>query len=102
VHVLRERFSTVFRIMAVLGAERPPMPSQRKVYSEIISECLAPDAARLNWPPEHVGHIIRLITFSAAFPQLNDGMEFSTEQLCSIVLYGVAGTTPCDIHSESN
>ncbi|MHA6668808.1 TetR/AcrR family transcriptional regulator [Homoserinimonas sp. A447] len=101
VHVLRERFNLVFRIMAVLGAERPPMPSQRKVYSEIIGQCLAPDLARLNWPPEQVGHVIRLITFSAAFPQLNDGVEFTTEQLSAIVLYGVAGSAPC-AHTESN
>ncbi len=91
VRVLRGRFSTVFRIMSVLGTEKPRLPSQRPIYSELVAECLAPDIAQLRCDPERVGQVIRLVTFSAAFPQLNDGIEFSTEELSSIVLYGVAG-----------
>ena len=101
VAVMRERFTIVFRIMAVLGAERPSVPSQRHAFAEIIEECLASDTARLNWPADRVAHIIRLVTFAAAFPQLNDGVEFSTEELCSIVLYGIAGATVSPTHTES-
>ena len=102
VAVMRERFTLVFRIMAVLGAERPAMPTQRHVFAEIIADCLAPDAARLNWPTERVAQIIRLITFATAFPQLNDGVEFSTEELTSVVLYGIAGSAHPPITTESS
>jgi AcrR family transcriptional regulator len=102
VAVMRERFTVVFRIMAVLGAERPAMPTQRHLFAEIIADCLAPDAARLNWPAERVAHIIRLITFATAFPQLNDGVEFTTDELTSIVLYGIVGPTHSPTPTESN
>jgi len=91
VAAMRERFAMVFRLMAVLGSERPHLPSQREAYTEIITECLGPDADSLNFSPADVGQIIRLVAFSAAFPQLNAGAEFTTEQLTSIILYGAAG-----------
>jgi AcrR family transcriptional regulator len=102
IQALRERFRAVFRIMAVLGAERPSMPSQRKAYFEIVRECLAPDATSMSWTPEQVGQVARLIAFASSFPQLNDGMEFSTEELCRIVLYGVAGAAPGRADTESS
>lgn len=92
VSAMRERFAMVFRLMAVLGSERPPLPSQRKVYTEIITECLAGDSGRLNYSAADVGQIIRLVAFSAAFPQLNAGAEFTTDELTSIILYGAAGS----------
>lgn len=91
VAAMRERFAMVFRLMAVLGSERRPMPSQRKVYTEIITECLGSDVDRLSFSPAEVGQVIRLVAFSAAFPQLNAGAEFSTDELTSIILYGVTG-----------
>jgi AcrR family transcriptional regulator len=100
IQVMRERFSAVFRIMAVLGAERPSMPSQGNAYSQIIGECLAPDAARLKWTPVQVGQVIRLIAFASSFPRLNEGVEFTAEELCSIVLHGVAGA-PATANAES-
>ena len=44
-----------------------------------------------DWPPERVAHILRLISFSSAFPALNDGIEFSVDDLARIALVGVAG-----------
>jgi AcrR family transcriptional regulator len=98
VHLLRERFQNVMRIMAVVGSQRPPLPQARTEFAEIISRILAPDAADLNWPPDRVAHILRLISFSSAFPALNDGIEFSIDDLARIVLMGVAGH-PCAGHA---
>lgn len=91
--VSRERFATVFRIMSVLGAEKPPLPSQRAAYTELVARCLEPNIDQLGFSPERVGQVIRLVTFASGFPQLNDGIEFSTDELASIVLYGVAGSS---------
>lgn len=102
ISALRERFASVFRIMAVLGAERPTLPTQGEVYFEIVRECLTPDAERLRWTAEQVGQIIRLLAFSTAFPQLNDGRDFSTEQLTTIVLCGVVGSDPAAHQNESS
>lgn len=91
VYLLRERFTNVMRIMAVVGHERPPVPQERTEFAAIIATILAPEADDLNWPPERVAHILRLISFSSAFPALNDGIEFSVDELARIALVGVAG-----------
>jgi len=91
VYLLRERFQNVMRIMAVVGHQRPPIPQERSEFAVIIGRILAPEAAELNWPPERVAHILRLISFSSAFPALNDGIEFSVDDLAKIALIGVAG-----------
>src|SRR5690554_5094988 len=91
VSAMRESLVMVLRLLGVLESERPPLQSQRLKYTEIITECLGDDAARLNFSPAEVEQIIRMVAFSAAFPQLNAGMEFTTDQLTSIILYGAAG-----------
>lgn len=91
VYLLRERFQNVMRIMAVVGHQRPPIPHERAEFAAIIARILAPEAEELNWPPDRVAHILRLISFSSAFPALNDGIEFSVDDLAKIALVGVAG-----------
>ncbi|MEY9950855.1 TetR/AcrR family transcriptional regulator [Leifsonia sp. EB34] len=91
VFLLRERFQNVMRIMPVVGHQRPPIPQERTELAAIIAGILAPEADDLNWPPERVAHILRLISFSSAFPALNDGIEFSVDDLATIALLGVAG-----------
>ncbi len=91
VYLMRERFRNVMRIMAVVGHQRPPVPQERTEFAAIIAGILAPEADDLNWPPERVAHILRLISFSSAFPVLNDGIEFSIDDLARIALVGVAG-----------
>ena len=93
-YLLRERFQKVMRIMPVIGPQRPPVPQERGEFARIISRILEPEARELNWPPERVAHLLRLITFSSAFPQLNEGIEFSIDDLTRMVLVGIAGTSP--------
>jgi AcrR family transcriptional regulator len=92
--LLQERFSGVFRMMAVLGqTSRPPVrPGVRYEYAEIIARALEPDAERLNVPPSSVGALLRLVAFSSTLPPFNDGQHLSTEELTHFVLYGIAGT----------
>lgn len=91
VYLLRERFQSVMRIMAVGGPQRPHIPRERTEFAKIISVILEPEADQLNWPTDRVGHILRLVSFAAAFPALNDGIEFSSDDLAKIVLVGISG-----------
>jgi len=93
-YLLRERFASVMRIMPVIGPERPPVPQERGEFARIIARILEPEAQELNWPPERVAHVLRLISFSSAFPALNEGIEFSLDDLARLVLTGIAGTSP--------
>ena len=93
-YLLRERFQSVMRIMPVIGPQRPPVPQERGEFARIIARILEPQSDDLNWPPERVAHVLRLISFSAAFPALNEGIEFSIDDLARMVLVGVAGESP--------
>jgi AcrR family transcriptional regulator len=94
IFLLRERFLNVMRLMAIIGGQRPPVPQERQHFAQIIANILGPDLERLNWPAERVGYILRLISFASAFPALNEGVEFSLDELARIVLVGIAGDTP--------
>lgn len=93
-YLLRERFTSVMRIMPVVGHRRPPVPQARGEFATIIAQVLQPEADELNWPPERVAHLLRLLSFSAAFPDLNEGIEFSIDDLARMSLVGIAGTSP--------
>jgi AcrR family transcriptional regulator len=89
--IMRARFGEIFRIMAMVGARRPPAPKARHEFAGIIAEALEPELERLNWPAMPIAHIIRLVTFASSFPQLNEGVDLSSKELTRLVLYGIAG-----------
>jgi len=93
-YLLRERFNSVMRIMPVVGHQRPPIPQARGEFAAIIARVLEPEAEELNWPPERVAHLLRLLSFSSAFPALNEGIEFSIDELATMTLVGIAGSSP--------
>ena len=89
---LRARFVGIFGIMNALGmSERPPIRSERMEYAEIIAEVLGPDLEELRLEPARIAHFVRLIAFSTAIPRMNEGAEFSTAELASLIRLGVAG-----------
>jgi AcrR family transcriptional regulator len=91
VTLMRQRFGEVFRIMSMVGGGPPPRRKQRHEFDAIIERLLEPEIAELNWPPERVVHIIRLIAFASSLPAFNEHTEFTESELASIVLYGIAG-----------
>jgi AcrR family transcriptional regulator len=91
IYLLRERFESVMRIMSVIGPERPPVKQERQEFAKIIARILEPEAEQLNWPPDRIAYILRLISFASAFPALNEGIEFGVDELADIALIGVAG-----------
>jgi AcrR family transcriptional regulator len=93
---LRSRFTGIFGIMSARGPQfhRPLSPDTRRIFADIIAEVLEPDLARLNWPPERVAHLVRLVAFASSLPPRNEGTEFTTAELASFLCRGVAGVDP--------
>jgi AcrR family transcriptional regulator len=91
IFLMQERFRSIFRMLAVVGGQRPPVPQERSVFADIIERILAPEADQLNWPPQRAAYILRLIAFASSFPALNEGVEFSVDELTMIALGGLAG-----------
>lgn len=102
VELMLERFSEIFRVMAAIGGVRPPKHSHRHLLAEIISDVLSPQLDELNWSPEQAAHAIRLVTFSASFPQINEGTEFTSRELAEIILYGIAGKPTARSHTTTS
>jgi AcrR family transcriptional regulator len=96
--LLRERFHSVMRILAVIGHDRPPVPQERHEFQAIVAAVLAPEADDLNWPPERIAYLLRLVSFASAFPHLNEGVEISIDDLSRMVLTGIAGRTDTPLH----
>lgn len=95
IRTLRERFSGVVRLAGLVGDPRSSHQREhRRVYASIIADILAPDADQLNWTPERVAHMARMLAFAAAVPAFNTGGDFNDDELTQMLLYGVAGQQP--------
>ncbi|WP_382303844.1 TetR/AcrR family transcriptional regulator [Herbiconiux sp. UC225_62] len=90
IDVFRTRLRGVMRVMAALGRQEPPPRPAEDRSSEIIDQILAPEAARLSLSPRRVAHVIRLIAFSSAIPQINEvDTPFSSAELAQIIVHGI-------------
>jgi AcrR family transcriptional regulator len=92
IDILQTWFRGVFGMMALIGArERPPVRPSSPEYTSIIGAALQADIDQLGWSTERIAHVIRLVSFSSALPQMNEGTAFSLDELTSIVMFGIAG-----------
>ncbi len=91
VALMLARFRDIIRLAAALGQGSRRRPESGDTFSGIISDLLRPELDGLDWPPHQVAHVIRMVTFAAAFPALNDGVEFDEAELARVILYGIAG-----------
>lgn len=93
VFFIRSRMTGVIGIMRALGGpgEKPPVRRGNHEYAELIAQVLEPDLHRLNVSPERVAQYLRLVSFAAAIPPLNEDYEFPTDELASLITYGIAG-----------
>jgi AcrR family transcriptional regulator len=90
---LRARMTGIFGIMHAVGMHGPrPRRTSADIFVATIDEVLRPDLARLGVPPERIASFLRLVAFSSAIPQFNEGHEISTAELARYVTYGIAGT----------
>jgi hypothetical protein len=68
---------------------------------EAIADLLAPDRDRLRSSPREVATVIRLVTFAATHPKINDEDLMTARQITDILLHGVlAGAHQPDEDSE--
>lgn len=91
--VMQNWFGDIFRVMASMGVARPPKHLHRHHhdFADVFAVILAPDVAALNLPPAGVAQVIRLLTFAASVPHLNEASTLTPRELTAIVLYGIAG-----------
>ena len=92
IELFRLRFRGVGKVMSKVAARRPGTAHpQRQEYADIVVGLLAADAHRLGWPSTRVAHLARMLAFSAEFPGMHLDNEFTSRELASVLLHGVAG-----------
>jgi AcrR family transcriptional regulator len=97
--ILQARFRGVFRMVSILGEHPHPRSAHdRKNMSAVFSKLFEPDLERLNIPPERVAKLLRWVCFASSLPPLNDGEYYTADELTDIILYGIVGAAPSDLH----
>lgn len=91
--MLQQRFTSIFLLMTALAVPKPPpVVDNRRLRKQVAERGLIrivrPDADRFRVPPEQVVQILRLLTFSASHPHINE-QALSAEQIVDTVLHGV-------------
>lgn len=101
VEVLQRRLATVLELLIALGFPQPPEPNgpgrldprARRGQSELLDQIAAilePDRDRLRRSPRETASIIRLFTFAATHPKINDEDLMTAGQITDLILHGVA------------
>ena len=95
--ILQQRFLAIFRLMRGMGLVAPPPhlrehPGLQHAMEEVHARMLAviaPDEERLTVPPQHVLHLLRLLTFSGSHQEIADGRLLTPAEIVDVVLNGV-------------
>ncbi|BDI21889.1 TetR/AcrR family transcriptional regulator [Herbiconiux sp. L3-i23] len=100
-HLLRERFDGIFRLMATLHLrERPRIQAGAARWVGVFTEVLGIDAHELAGPPEHVAHYLRLLAFSSTLPAFTAPDGFTERDLARLMLDGLLAR-PSHPHARS-
>ncbi|TFC18110.1 TetR/AcrR family transcriptional regulator [Cryobacterium glucosi] len=93
VALMRDRFTTVFSLMSVIGHRGPhPGDDSRREFVEIIARILAPDLDRLTVSAERAAQVIRMLTLAASVPHVRNGPEFDDAEIAALILHGIDGS----------
>jgi AcrR family transcriptional regulator len=93
VTLMQHRFREVFGLLSMFpGQHRPSSSRPGQGMTRIFERLLEPDRDRLNCSPSRVAQVIRLLTFSSALPQLNEGVVYTADELTAVILHGIAGS----------
>jgi AcrR family transcriptional regulator len=102
VSILQQRFLAIFGLMRAMGLVAPPPhlrdhPGLQHSLEEAQARMLAlidPDEDRLAVPPQHVLHLVRLLTFSGSHQEIADGHLLTPAEIVDVVLHGVVRREP--------
>ena len=99
--MLQERLSSVIGLMMAMRMQRPPEDDpdcrstaeparpRHEAALEAVADLLEPDRDQLNFAPIEVARLLRLLTFSASHPAINDGHRLRPGDIVSVLLDGV-------------
>ena len=105
--MLQDRLSSVIGLMTAVRMHRPPeddpdcgdksaaprRPSHADAL-DVVADLIEPDRDQLTLAPLEVARLLRLLTFSASHPAINDGHHLGPAEIVSVLLNGVRRPDP--------
>lgn len=95
--ILQQRFLSIFSLMRTMGLVAPPphlrdhaglQHALEQAQARMVA-VIAPDEERLTVPPQHLLHLLRLLTFSGSHQEIADGQLLTPDEIVDVVLNGV-------------
>ncbi len=85
----RARMTGIMGIMGAIGPRpQPPRPDSND-FTELLTAVLGPDLEHLRVSAADAAHFIRLIAFASSIRPMNEGHEFTLDQLTDFVVGGL-------------
>ncbi|MFT4211311.1 MAG: TetR/AcrR family transcriptional regulator [Microbacterium sp.] len=84
----------VFRMLSLLPRDEIPQYFARDrdgEFRSVVAAIFAPDADRLNIPPERMSAVMRIAGIAANGARAGDGVGLTEDELVDFILYGIAG-----------
>lgn len=92
IQLLRDRLTGFIGFMAAIGLHGPPpgshgKPREDEEWLAIMSQLFRAD--EITVPVRALALYLRMLSFGASIPALNDPYDFTTEELTQFVLHGI-------------
>ena len=94
VRTARRRTEGMFAILSLLEsdeAHRILKGHKHRHFEDISEDTFAADLEQLNFSPEQLGPILRLVLIAASAPPMAAGKRPEDEDLVKFIMYGLAG-----------
>jgi AcrR family transcriptional regulator len=105
--MLQDRLSSVIGLMTAIRMHRPPEDDpdcgpesgaprrpRHAVALDAVADLIESDRDQLTITPIEVARLLRLLTFSASHPAINDGERLAPAEIVSVLLHGVLRRNP--------
>lgn len=96
VTVLHDYLGGVMRLRALLWARRENSAFAWSPMTSVLDDILEHYAETLILPPKQVAAVVRMLSLSAAFSGLHNGIDLTPDDLTRIILHGVVNETTTD------
>ena len=94
IDLLQAYFRSVMRVRALVWNRPGGRPHSRIALVPVLAEVFDRYADQLSISADTLAAFVRMVSLSSIFPLLNEGREFSTDELARMLLYGALRGAP--------
>lgn len=90
IRLMQARFAGAMKVLPVLDGVRPPSTGDHAELHRIMERVFEPDRERLTVAPSRIIHLVRLVAFASAIPDIATAdTPFTVDELAALITNGV-------------